>query len=372
MIDLQFKFPTEIRFAWGCLNELPDLVTKYGGTTIFLVAGRHVAADGTAEKIKHSLQPKKVVVFSEVEENPAIATIDEGAESCRKNSCNMIVAIGGGSVLDAAKAMALMQSNKGSIERFLSAKPDKIAAGVPVITIPTTSGTGSEVTPFSVITYPEKKAKPAIYFPEMFPAAALVDPQLTTSMPKAVAASTGLDTLCQAVEGFWSKRANPLTRSLSGKGFLMAMNSVENACLHQDKKSVTDMAAASLITGIQMSHVGNTAIHSLSYPFTVDYGIPHGFACVIFLPSFLRFNKDAIEDMFADILAPLRIASAEALAVRIEEIMEKVGAPLTLKHYGISEERLPSMVRRGITPSTQLNPKPLKEDDMLAICRNLL
>jgi len=372
MEDIRFSFPTEIRFAWGCLDELAGMVAKHGGNRVFLVAGRHVVADGTVEKIQQSLHPRQVVIFSEVEENPSIATVDAGARKCRESDCNLVVAIGGGSVLDAAKAMALLQTNEGSIEHYIVAKPEKVAKGLPVITVPTTSGTGSEVTPFSVLTYPAEKAKPAIFYPQMFPVAAIVDPQLTQSMPETVRASTGLDTLCQAVEGYWSKRANPLTRSLSAKGFLIAMRSLEDACLRSDRLSISNMALASLITGMQMSHVGNTAIHSLSYPFTVDHDIPHGFACVIFLPAFLRFNSDAITDLFVDILAPLQLDSVESLATRIEEMMKKVGAPLTLSQYGVSEEQLPSMVRRGITPSTQLNPKALEEEDMVAICRGLL
>jgi alcohol dehydrogenase len=318
------------------------------------------------------LKGKHLFVFDEVEENPSTGTIDIGAQRCRDHRCDLVVALGGGSVLDAAKAISFLQKNHGSIETYILSKPSIVSKGLPVITIPTTSGTGSEVTPYSVLTYTPKKAKPAIFFQELFPEVALVDPELSLSMPPSVAASTGLDALCQAIEGFWSRRANSFTRCLSAKGIVLAIRNLEDAWRTKDKESISNMSLASLITGIQMSHVGNTAIHSLSYPFTVDFHIPHGFACIMFLPSFLRFNCEEIEDPFHDVLSALKIPSISALAKRIEEMMQNVGAPMRLSDYGIPAECIPEMVKRGITPSTEMNPRNISEEQIVKLCKDLV
>jgi alcohol dehydrogenase len=121
-----------------------------------------------------------------------------------------------------------------------------------------------------------------------------------------------------------------------------------------------------------MSQIANTAIHPLSYPFTIDYGVSHGFACAIFLPAFLRFNAPAIRDLFAEVLAALRIASVEALADAVESLMEKLGAPRRLKEFGVTDAVLPTLIPRGIGKSTEWNPTPLTEKDLLQICRTIL
>lgn len=218
----------------------------------------------------------------------------------------------------------MLQKNPGSIQEYLDQERVCTTKGLPLIAIPTTSGTGSEVTPFIVITHREKRAKPAIAPPQNFPDVALVDPELTLTTPFEVAASTGLDALCQAIEGYWSIQSNPVTRSLAFQAILLAMNHLESACFQKDQVSVTQMALSSHLTGIEMANIGNTAIHPLSYPITLDYGISHGFACAPFLPAMIRFNAQAVEIRFRDLLRILDVRSVEAFADRVEALMEKL------------------------------------------------
>jgi len=241
-----------------------------------------------------------------------------------------------------------------------------------VIAVPTTAGTGSEVTPFSVITHKAKRAKPAIGPPQNYPDVALVDPELTVSMPPKVTASTGLDVLCQAVEGFWSNQGNPVTRSLASQGIRLALENLEAAYLHKDKDAVTGMTLASHLTGMEMSNIGNTCIHPLSYPITMDYGVPHGFACAVFLPAVIRFNAPAIQERFKELLQILGLPSVETFAERVENLMKKVGALMRLREVGVKAEALPDIVKRGVGRSTAWNPKPMGEEDILRICRAVL
>jgi alcohol dehydrogenase len=371
--DWGFYMPTRIRFGWGRLSEIRQVVGELNGKKIFLATGDGFPKQSDAfQRVLQLLEGTPVEAFAEVEENPSIETVDRGAERCRAAGCDLVIGLGGGSALDAAKAIAMLQRNPGSIREYLDQERVCQTKGLPVIAIPTTAGTGSEVTPFTVITHKAKRAKPAIAPPQNFPDVALVDPELTMTMPPKVAASTGLDVLCQAVEGFWSTQANPVTRSLASQGIRLALENLEAAYRHKDKDAVTGMTLASHLTGIQMSNIGNTCIHPLSYPVTVDYGVPHGFACAVFLPAVIRYNAPVIEERFRELLQVLGLPSVEAFAGRVENLMEKVGALRRLRDVGVKAEALPDIVKRGVGRSTAWNPRPMKEEDILQICRALL
>lgn len=373
MESWNFYMPTRIRFGWGRLPEIRQVVDELGGKRVFLVTGKRFAKEyGLLEKINEHLRGLFLEVYPQIEENPTVETVDRGTNRCKEAQCDLVIGLGGGSALDAGKAIAMLQRNPGSIREYLDQERVCSTKGLPFIAIPTTSGTGSEVTPFTVITHKEKRAKPAIAPPQNFPDVALVDPELTLTMPFQVAASTGLDALCQAIEGFWSTQSNPVTRSLAFQAILLAMEHLESACFRKDQASVVNMALASHLTGIEMSNIGNTAIHPLSYPITLDYGIPHGFACAIFLPAVIRFNAEVIENRFRDLMEILKIPSVEAFADRVEALLEKLKAPKRLGELGVTKEAIPEIVRRGMGRSTAWNPRPLTEEDLIGICETLL
>jgi alcohol dehydrogenase class IV len=372
MGEFNFYMPTKVNFGWGRISEIGDVVKSLGGSKVFLVTGKSSAKkSGALDKIEQVLKGMGVVLFDRVEENPTIATVDNGAQACKEAGCDVVIGVGGGSPLDAAKAMAMLQKNQGSIREYLDGERTCGYKGLPFISVTTTSGTGSEVTPFAVITHPEKRAKPAIAPPQMFPDVAIVDPELTMTMSPEVTASTGLDALVQAFEGFWSIRANAVTRSLAFQGIVLALRNLE-AARDKEKQAVINLAKASNLTGIEMSQIGNTAIHPLSYPFTMDHHVPHGFACAVFLPSFIRFNADVTRDLFADLLAVMGLGSVEDLADHVDALMDRLGAPKRLSEWGVNRDRLQEMTTRGVGGSTAWNPKPPTHEDLLSICQNLM
>ena len=372
MTNWGFYMPTRVHFGWGQLEQITQIVNDLDGKKTFVVTGKRSAKEsGTLERLTTYLKDVSVELFAEVEENPSIETVDRGASQCKESGCDVVIGLGGGSPLDAAKAMAMLQKNPGSIREYLDQERTCQVKGLPMIAITTTSGTGSEVTPFSVITHKEKKAKPAIAPPQLFPDVALVDPELTVTMPPTVTASSGLDALTQALEGFWSLRANPATRALALQGIVLVMRNLESACINKDRESVTNMAVASNVTGMEMAVIGNTAIHPLSYPFTVDYGALHGFACAIFLPPFLRFNAPNIRESFADLLKILEFPTVEAFADALEVLMNKVNAPLRLSEFGVNADDIPALVKRGIGGSTSRNPRPVSEQELIEICQSI-
>ena len=373
MEEWKFYMPTRIRFGWGRFREIRQVVDELNGKRIFLVTGKQFAKKyGMLDKLSDYLKELALEIFAEIEENPSIETVDRGAVKCKEATPDLVIGLGGGSAMDGGKAIAMLQKNPGSIREYLDQERVCQTKGLPVITIPTTSGTGGEVTPFTVIFHPAKKAKPAIAPPENFPDVALVDPELAMTMPFEVAASTGLDALCQAVEGFWSTQANPVTRSLAFQAIKLAMENLESACFEKNKDSVTNMALASHLTGIEMSNIGNTSIHPLSYPITIDYGVPHGFACAILLPEVIRFNASAIKDRFRDLLTLLNLPSVEAFADKVDSLMEKLKAPRRLSELGVKEKDFPGIAKRGMGRSTTWNPRPMTEEDIIQICKTIL
>jgi len=373
MEEWKFYMPTRIRFGWGRFKEIREVVDELHGRRVFLVTGKQFAKKhGMLEKLTDFLKGLTLELYGEIEENPSIETVDKGAALCKEAGSDLVIGLGGGSALDAGKAIAMLQKNPGSIREYLDQERVCQTKGLPYIAIPTTSGTGSEVTPFTVVTHKAKRAKPAIAPPEIFPDVALVDPELTMSMPFEIAVSTGLDALCQAVEGFWSTQANPVTRALAFQAIKLAMENLEQACLTKDKESVNNMALASHLTGIEMSNIGNTAIHPLSYPITLDYNVPHGFACAIFLPAVIRFNAQAIEDRFRDLLLVLNLSGVGAFADRVDSFLERLKAPKRLSQLGVKAEDIPGIAKRGMGRSTAWNPKPMAEEDIIQICKAIL
>ena len=244
--DWNFHLPTRILFGWNRWRETSAIACAMEAQRAFVMVGKSFLAKvGGVSGLEAALKPLAITVFAEIEENPSIATVETAAAACRKVGAELLVAIGGGSVIDAAKAVSLLQTNEGSIREYLDAQRKPARRGLPLIAVPTTAGTGSEVTPYAVITNPEKHTKPSIGFPESFPDCAIVDPELTLSMPRAVAVSSGLDAFTQAMEGFWSLRATEMTRAMSFRAIVLLYRNLEAACLTQERTAVEKVAAGS-------------------------------------------------------------------------------------------------------------------------------
>ncbi|AYD04072.1 hydroxyacid-oxoacid transhydrogenase (plasmid) [Neorhizobium sp. NCHU2750] len=367
-----FRLPTEIHFGWERLSTLSAVLTNLGGRHVFAMIGRSFLNRVGETGLKDLLGPVELTVFTDIEENPSINTVDTAAARCREAGADVIVAIGGGSVLDAAKCVALLQKNDGSIRDYLYQvrKPER--RGLPLVAVPTTAGTGSEVTPFAVITDPEKNAKPAISYPETFPDHAIVDPALTISMPTPVAVSTGLDAMTQALEGFWSTRATEMTRAMAFRAITLIYRNLEAACLGKDRDAIEKVTLGSVIGGTQMAMIGNTALHPLSYPLTLDYNLRHGLACAIYVPAFLRYNQPAIDARFSDLLTVLGLRTIEEFAAGFEALMQRLDAPTRLSALGVERAAIPQIVKNGVGRSTAFNPRPLTEETMIEILETML
>jgi phosphonate metabolism-associated iron-containing alcohol dehydrogenase len=286
-----------------------------------------------------------------------------------------VIGIGGGSVLDFAKSVAFMAGQQESLWAFLTHKnvaPSR--PGLPLIAIPTTSGTGSEVTPWATVWDFQENKKYSLSDPRMFARHAIVDPSLTLSLPPHITAYTGYDALSQALEAYWSRYANPVSDlfALEAIHLLLAHLGpvVENPdCLEHR----VALAKASLYDGLAFSNTKTTAVHAVSYPMTLHYGVPHGVACSLTLAEFWQYNVEAIDPAkVVRLLAAAGEQTSEAFAERLRALAHQIGLPVTLAEAGIPREGIDVILDEGFHPERVVNnPRQLTRKDLREILERI-
>ena len=339
MWDMSFN--RRVLFGRDKVRECMPLAKELGMSKVFILPYTNDAfgLDG----IKHDLTDAGIdfVVYDKVKTEPDLDVIDNGASILKENGCDGVLAMGGGSVLDAAKAIAMLATNGGTVEQYQMDGKKIEKPCLPMIMLPTTSGTGSEATRVSVIYNPHNGLKKSIYSPLMIGDAVIFDPVLVSRLPPELAASTGMDALSHAIEAYVSLNANPLTEMYSLKALNLIKNSLENAVENKDGGGARgEMMLASYFAGCAI-HAGIGAAHIIAQPLGGMFHIPHGDACSIFLPHAMEANLEYSLQKYADIAVALGVAThnldtrAAALA-GIEEVLrirECIHAPLTLRRY---------------------------------------
>lgn len=365
--------PTRIIFGRGVIERIPDIPNLMDRPRVLLVTGRSaMRRHGCTEKILQLIGADRVVLFEEVEPNPTVDTVERGAELCRREGCTLVVGAGGGSALDAAKAIAALSHSPGRVWDYLRSDRELHQPGIPFVAIPTTSGSGSEVTPYAILTVPEDKLKSSLRHPILYPRVAVVDPDLSTSLPPRQTAAAGLDVLCHAVESIWSIRSQPIAGVWAEAAVELVFRHLLSAFCEGDNIDAREgMSLASLLAGLAISQTGTTAIHAASYPITFDVHLEHGFACALFLPPFLQYNRDAVEHRFTRLMRVLRCADWGQFEEKIVSMMRSLGAPFRLTELGLSEEVIPDLAKRGIGKSSLLNPVDIGVGELEKTLRDL-
>ncbi len=355
------------------MSHLRDIIkTEIGASSFFLVTDEGIVKSGIAERVIAQLS--NVTVFDEVEQNPKNDTIDRAGEMVRLIQPDLIIGLGGGSALDAAKSIALLAKNPGKIEEY-EGKSRYSQSPLPVLAVPTTCGTGSEVTWVSVITHTTRQFKMSIKGPEMFPAAAVVDPDLLLTLPPGLVASTGLDALTHAVEAFTVKPATFLTDYIALEALRLILNSIEGA--YQDIKGNStareEIMKGSLVAGLAFGNSDVGGVHCLSESVGAILDTPHGIANSIFLPFVMEFNLPAAAKKYAEIahIAGLQekdeLSSAEALIRRIKGLARSLGIP-TFRETGVQESQLMEIALKSFeNNSNPSNPRDASVEDYLDI-----
>lgn len=374
-----FTGAKKIIFGNGSILTLTSHIKEFHAQNPLLVIDKNLAKTDLLEKIANVLIPGgiKFTVYDKVEPEPPIELADEGAKIAVKNKSDIVIGIGGGSAMDVAKAIAVLATNKGSAVDYLGL--NKVPKpGLPKIMIPTTAGTGSEVTFTAVFVRKNLKKKEGMNSPYLYPELALLDPELTLSLPPVPTAQTGLDALCHAIESYTSVNSSPVSEMFSLEAIALIAENLRT-CVHDGKNIVARerMLLGSLYAGIGLANAGVTAVHSLSYPLGGKYGVGHGLANTMMLLAVMDFNLPAALEKFTDVAAamgenieglPEREAAYLALEA-VEALIEDCGIHATLAQFGIKEKDFPALADVALTVARPLenNPRKLTKDDMIAI-----
>jgi alcohol dehydrogenase class IV len=362
-----WNYPTAVRFGAGRIVELGDAVRAAGMTRPLLVTDPTLARMPMTARALASLEAAGVAtsIFCDVKANPVEANIQAGLAAFRDGGHDGVVALGGGSALDAGKLIAFMAGQVRPVWDFedigdgwTRADADAIA---PVVAVPTTAGTGSEVGRAAVLTDPAGPAKKIIFHPRMLPRVALCDPELTVAMPVAITVGTGMDALAHCLEAFCAPAYHPLADGIAAEGIRLVKNNLLRATRQGDDIEARAGMMAAALMGATAFQKGLGAIHALSHPVGALHDTHHGLTNAVFMPYVLVFNRPAIEEQIARLAAYLGLRPSFASFLEwVLELRADAGVPATLADLGVDGAHLDVMARMApADPSAAGNPRPL-------------
>ena len=326
--DFAYAQPVKIFFGQGAFQKLGAVLDELQITRAVLCCGRHFAPE--AEKLM-AAEGRIVAVFGQVEQNPQLSGIEESTRLCRVHGADGVIGIGGGSSLDTAKFAAAVAPNPGQAIDYYEGRRTFCAENrLPVVAVPTTAGTGSEVTQVSVVSHGTEKK--TINNPAFMPAAAIVDPLLSKSVPPRTTMNTGLDAMAHALEGYWSKNHQPIPDLMAIEAVRLILENLERAYRDgSDLEARGNMAMAALLGGLSFALPKTAASHACSYPLSEDYHLPHGEACAFTLDSLVRINADA---RLEELCRRVGLSGTEELAERIRALKKLGGLRMRLSELG--------------------------------------
>lgn len=350
MNQFNYTIPQNIIFGMNQVETLVTHVEKIGIKKVLLVSDRTLETLGYVERISKILAEGdiKMTTYLDVEPNPSIETVEKAVEVYKESGCEGIITLGGGSPMDVAKAVGVLVKYGGSITDYEGGHkvPGKI---VPLIAIPTTAGTGSEVTAFAVITDRTRNYKLTVFSYELIPSHAILDPSLIMLLPPQVAASTGIDALVHAVEAYLSKAASPFTDAMAEKAIEMIGSNIRLFVANRDnEEAASGMMNASTFAGIAFAWARLGNIHAMAHPLGGFFNLPHGVANAVLLPTVLSYNALADEGRYEKIYRLLTGKNIEnfepvILVESIRELLDDLGIPKSLAQLGVKEDKIPEM-----------------------------
>lgn len=383
--DQPFRFVhrADVAFGKGRATELPAELSALDVEKPLVVTDPTLVEVGVTVPLTDALEREGVAytLYDEVEPNPRVSTVENGVSTLEESGCDGVVGIGGGSAMDTAKAIAGRATNGGTIADYEGLENFEVDP-LPLVTVPTTIGTGSEVTSAAVITHPDRDEKLGILDDKLIADVALLDPTLLESLPSEVAASTGMDCLTQSVMAYVSTDSNPITDALTRAAVEMISENLPAAVAKKDLDALMNMQIATTIEGTGFINAGLGLVHSMSHPVSAHYDTPHGVTNGVILPAVLEYNRIAREEKYADLAAAMGVdtrplSTREASKRFVEEVRDlsqAVGIPEGLSELGVEEGRLPELAEAAVTRkdtrrNKSTNPRTSTKEDVLEIYR---
>ena len=347
-----FRSPTRVLMAPGAIDQLPEIVAGYAPQRVLMVTDPGIEETGAPERVWQALAESEIeaITFDDVEPNPRASTVDRLAEWGREEEVSLVLGIGGGSVLDAAKAAAMLIPNGGSAASY-EGRDRYTEAPLPFLAVPTTCGTGSEVTWVSVLTVEERQAKISVKGETMYPDWAIVDADLLRTLPGRLVAWTGADALTHAVEATTCRLANPVSDALAEKAVSLLLRYLRRATadIAGDAEAREAVMRASTLAGLAFGSADVAAVHCLSETLGGRWNLPHGLANAVLLMPVLRYNLAHCADKLAALESALPTGSgagAEGVLQAIESLVRDLGIP-QFRDLGIPEDTYPWIAERA-------------------------
>lgn len=377
MNEFTFSVPQNIIVGRGSLAKLPEVAEKSGGKKAFIISGPHLNKMGIVQSCVDALKAKGIEssVFTETEGNHSVETVDKASAAYKESGADFIVALGGGSPMDVAKAVGVVARYGGSITEYEGA--DKVPGDIiPLIAVPTTAGTGSEVTAFSVITDHSRNYKLTVFSYKLIPSYAILDAELLTTAPASVAAACGIDAMVHALEAYISTAASPFSDAMAEKALeLIGANIRCYAANRGDIEAAENMLVGSLFAGIAFSWARLGDVHAMSHPVSAYFNVPHGVANAILLPTIVEYNMLTDKGKYLNIynyIAELPAAPEEFTAdMLVDELLnlnEALGIPAGLEEAGVTKDKFDAMADDAMkSGNIAVNPRSTTKKDVLVL-----
>ena len=383
-MSVRFMLNETSYFGKGAREELAPEIKNRGFKKAFVVTDKSLAECGVINKVTDVLEKAGIPfeVYSEVKPNPTIKNVTDGIEACKKSGADVIVAVGGGSSIDTAKGISIVMTNPDRADIVsLNGASNTVNRGMPVIALPTTSGTAAEVTINYVITDEEREVKMVCVDPHDIPIMAIVDSDLMATMPKSLASATGMDALTHAVEGYITKAHNTMSDMFHMKAIKLIFKYLPAAVNEKDEEAIEMMGLAQYIAGMGFSNVGLGIVHSMAHQLGAVYDTPHGLANPILLPTVMRFNGEdpATAQRFREILCEIGRPDAANLNDQdvintfvwmISELSKSVGITQRVRDVGAKEEDFEMLADKAMQdPCKPGNPREVSKEDFIELFR---
>ncbi len=384
-MSVKFVLNETSYFGKGAREELAGEIQKRGFTKVLLVSDEALVEAGVTAKIEEILKKAKIKykLYSKIKPNPTIKNVTDGVKACKLAKADVIVAVGGGSSIDTAKGISIVMTNPDRADiKSLNGVSNTVNKGMPIIALPTTAGTAAEVTINYVITDEDAKIKMVCVDPNDIPILSIVDSELMASMPKSLAAATGMDALTHAVEGYITKAHNEMSDMFHMKAIQMIFKYLPAAVNEKNEEAIEMMGMAQYIAGMGFSNVGLGIVHSMAHQLGAVYDTPHGIANAMLLPIVMRFNGEVCANRFREILVNIGRPDAAHLNDQdvintfvwmLSELSKAVGITQTIKDYGAKEEDFEMLAEKAMNdPCKPGNPREVSKEEFIELYRRAM
>lgn len=374
---------TELFFGCGAAEETGKKILELGASRVIVVTDKGVVKNGVFVPVEKSLENSKIpfILFDEVEPEPTIQGVAKATQMCMEFGADIVIGLGGGSAMDSAKAVSVMSKNEGQILDYVGFGLVKNHP-LPIIAIPTTAGTGSEVTYWSVLADKTNDVKTSAGGWEFMPTLAIVDPSLTKTLPPMLTAATGMDALCHAMESYVCTNTQPISEGLAIQAMKMISGAIRTAVNEGgDLKAREEMLMGSLVAAMAFNITRLGLAHALAIPLGAHFHIPHGTVIAILLPWVAEYNYPAAPEKYAYVakilgadIAGLTTEQAAAKASEQLKLMVKdIGITEGLAKWGVTSDKLEMIAKEAITSkNVAVNPRSADISDLIKICENAM